>query len=79
MLPRDAYFSRKEEVPIHEAIGRVSAETVSTYPPGAAIPSWSRSCSQEFPFCFWLSSTQGVVEVLRALCNPTPVFGLTPI
>jgi arginine decarboxylase len=39
-LPRDAFFGRAEQVPIHRAAGRVSAEMLTPYPPGipAAMP-----------------------------------------
>jgi arginine decarboxylase len=35
MLPRDAFFAETEQVPAAQAIGRVSAEMVTPYPPGA--------------------------------------------
>jgi arginine/lysine/ornithine decarboxylase len=40
MLPRDAFFSRAEKVKPRDAVGRVSAELVTPYPPGipAAAP-----------------------------------------
>ena len=40
MLPRDAFFARNETVPLAEAVGRISAMSVSPYPPGipALIP-----------------------------------------
>ncbi|MEU3465629.1 ornithine decarboxylase [Streptomyces sp. NPDC006733] len=40
MLPRDAYFGRIEQVPCEQAVGRVSAEMLTPYPPGipAALP-----------------------------------------
>ena len=40
LLPRDAYFGPTEMVPVAEAVGRVSAEQVTPYPPGipALIP-----------------------------------------
>jgi len=34
MLPRDAFFAATENVRPKEAIGRVSAELVTPYPPG---------------------------------------------
>ena len=34
MSPRDAFLGRSETVPIDEAEGRVSAETIAGYPPG---------------------------------------------
>lgn len=37
MTPRDAWFSSKAPVPIKDAVGRVSAETIATYPPGIPI------------------------------------------
>ncbi|MDX2564507.1 ornithine decarboxylase [Streptomyces sp. TX20-6-3] len=40
MLPRDAFFGRAEQVPWEQAVGRVSAEMLTPYPPGipAALP-----------------------------------------
>ncbi|MFD3920049.1 aminotransferase class I/II-fold pyridoxal phosphate-dependent enzyme [Streptomyces sp. NPDC058595] len=40
MLPRDAFFGPTEQVPWRQAVGRVSAEMLSPYPPGipAALP-----------------------------------------
>ncbi|MET7359899.1 ornithine decarboxylase [Streptomyces sp. NPDC005562] len=40
MLPRDAFFGRVEQVPLDKAVGRVSAEMLTPYPPGipAALP-----------------------------------------
>ncbi|WP_290052576.1 aminotransferase class I/II-fold pyridoxal phosphate-dependent enzyme [Amycolatopsis solani] len=35
MLPRDAFFGRVEQVPVDEAPGRVAAEMITPYPPGA--------------------------------------------
>src|SRR4051794_30732856 len=34
MLPRDAFFARTELVAARDAVGRVSAELVTPYPPG---------------------------------------------
>lgn len=40
VLPRDAYFGRTEQVPLHKAVGRITAEMLTPYPPGipAALP-----------------------------------------
>jgi arginine decarboxylase len=40
MLPRDAFFGHTEQAPWEEAIGRVSAEMLTPYPPGipCALP-----------------------------------------
>ncbi|MFI6104694.1 aminotransferase class I/II-fold pyridoxal phosphate-dependent enzyme [Streptomyces sp. NPDC051310] len=40
ILPRDAYFGRTEQVPWQKAVGRVTAEMLTPYPPGipAALP-----------------------------------------
>ncbi|MBV9024426.1 MAG: ornithine decarboxylase [Streptomycetaceae bacterium] len=40
MLPRDAFFGRTEQVPWEEAVGRISAEMLTPYPPGipCALP-----------------------------------------
>jgi len=37
MRPRDAYFSRVEQVPAQEAAGRICAEMISPYPPGIPV------------------------------------------
>jgi arginine decarboxylase len=35
MLPRDAFFTDTEQVAVADAVGRISAEMISPYPPGA--------------------------------------------
>jgi arginine/lysine/ornithine decarboxylase len=35
MLPRDAFFAEVEQVPAERAAGRISAEMITPYPPGA--------------------------------------------
>ncbi|WP_449657941.1 Orn/Lys/Arg family decarboxylase [Amycolatopsis eburnea] len=35
MLPRDAFFGPAEQVPFEEAPGRIAAEMITPYPPGA--------------------------------------------
>jgi arginine/lysine/ornithine decarboxylase len=39
-LPRDAFFARTEQVPTDQAVGRIAAEMLTSYPPGipAAVP-----------------------------------------
>jgi arginine/lysine/ornithine decarboxylase len=37
MLPREAYFSKTEQVPVDRAVGRICAELVSPYPPGVPV------------------------------------------
>ncbi|MGI5122321.1 aminotransferase class I/II-fold pyridoxal phosphate-dependent enzyme [Marinactinospora thermotolerans] len=37
MLPRDAFFGPAEQVPRAKAVGRVAAEIISPYPPGAPV------------------------------------------
>jgi arginine decarboxylase len=38
LLPREVFYSqRRRRIPTHEARGRVSAETIATYPPGSAL------------------------------------------
>ncbi|WP_112270076.1 aminotransferase class I/II-fold pyridoxal phosphate-dependent enzyme [Lentzea terrae] len=36
MLPRDAFFAEVEQVPAGQAAGRISAEMITPYPPGAS-------------------------------------------
>jgi arginine/lysine/ornithine decarboxylase len=35
MLPRDAFFAETEQVGVADAVGRISAEMITPYPPGA--------------------------------------------
>lgn len=35
MLPRDAFFGAAEQVPVAQAPGRIAAEMITPYPPGA--------------------------------------------
>jgi arginine decarboxylase len=37
MLPRDAFFAAKETAPASEAVGRISAEQITPYPPGIPV------------------------------------------
>lgn len=37
LLPREAVFRQKKRVPIDDAIGRISGETISVYPPGIPL------------------------------------------
>lgn len=37
VLPRDAYFSPKSMVPIDEALGQISGESIMLYPPGIPL------------------------------------------
>ena len=34
IAPRDAFLGRSEAVPVDEAIGRISSESIAGYPPG---------------------------------------------
>jgi arginine/lysine/ornithine decarboxylase len=35
MLPRDAFFGPAEQVDVEQAVGRIAAEMITPYPPGA--------------------------------------------
>jgi arginine/lysine/ornithine decarboxylase len=37
MLPRDAFFAAKETITAEEAVGRISAEQITPYPPGIPV------------------------------------------
>ena len=37
VIPRTAKYSEKHAVPLRDAVGRVSGETISAYPPGAPV------------------------------------------
>jgi arginine decarboxylase len=54
LLPRDAFFGPREDVPADEAVGRVAAEQITPYPPGipALVPGER--------------ITQGVLDYLRS-------------
>lgn len=52
--PREAFFARRESVPIARAVGRVSAELVAPYPPGIPVLAPGEEV------------TPAVVEALRA-------------
>jgi arginine/lysine/ornithine decarboxylase len=47
MLPRDAFFGPTESVKPREAIGRVSAEFVTPYPPGVPVINFGEVLSEE--------------------------------
>lgn len=56
LLPRDAFYCQKRRViAVEDAIGHVSAETISAYPPGSAVIVAGEEISQE------------VVEYLKAV------------
>lgn len=35
--PREAFFAPQDSVPMHESVGRISAETICSYPPGIPL------------------------------------------
>ncbi|MEV6056016.1 hypothetical protein [Streptomyces sp. NPDC052107] len=37
VLPREAFFGPAEQVPAERAVGRISAEMISPYPPGVPV------------------------------------------
>ena len=37
MLPRDAYMSDHDSLPLYDAVGRTCAEVVAPYPPGIPL------------------------------------------
>lgn len=47
MLPKDAYYSKKDIVAIDDAVGRVIAESIMVYPPGIPILSPGEVITQE--------------------------------
>ncbi len=47
MLPRDAFVAEVEQVSADQAVGRISAETVTPYPPGAPAVLPGEVVSQE--------------------------------
>jgi arginine decarboxylase len=66
MLPRDAFFSKRELVPLRESTGRVCAESFGVYPPGCAAAAPGELIDQE------------VVEaMLSAVRQGAALFGVT--
>jgi arginine/lysine/ornithine decarboxylase len=47
MCPQDAFFAKKKELKIEEAIGRISSEYVMAYPPGIPILAPGEQITQE--------------------------------
>ena len=41
--PRDAFLGRGETVPVDEAVGRISCESIAGYPPGRAVAAARRA------------------------------------
>lgn len=37
LTPRDAFFADKRSVPLEDAVGEISGETIAPYPPGCAV------------------------------------------
>jgi arginine/lysine/ornithine decarboxylase len=47
VIPRTAKYSQKRAVPLSDAVGRVSGETISAYPPGAPVIAVGEIVSRE--------------------------------
>lgn len=53
--PRNAYFAKSERLPLHQAIGKISAESLCPYPPGIPL------------LCIGEEITAEVVEILQCV------------
>ncbi len=61
LSPREAYFAEGEVVPKHQAIGRVSKENITRFPPCVPIVTIGEIITEEA--CFWME--QDFVEVVK--------------
>ena len=55
LTPREAYFAESDRLPLHQAIGRISAESLCPYPPGIPL------------VCIGEEITIEVVEMLQCI------------
>ena len=55
LTPREAYFAKRERLPLKQAIGRISAESLCPYPPGIPL------------ICIGEEITAEVVEMLQCI------------
>jgi ornithine decarboxylase len=68
VLPREAKFSEKQSVPVREAIGRISGETIATYPPGVPLIAAGEVVTPEVVDYLQCMSEQGAV--LKGTSHP---------
>jgi len=69
VLPRTAKFSAKRSVPLADAIGAVSGETVATYPPGAPVIAAGEIVSEEV--VDYLDCLRSHGAVLKGAADPS--------
>lgn len=69
VTPRDAVFSMREIVPISRAAGRVSAETVTVYPPGIPIVCSGELITQEV--LDYVDSLNRETTLLQGMSDPS--------
>ncbi len=55
LTPREAYFAKSDRIPLHQAIGQISAESLCPYPPGIPL------------VCIGEEITTEVVEMLQCI------------
>jgi len=68
-LPRDVFFSRRRRrLPVKDAIGLPSAETIATYPPGCAIVVAGEKITQDI--VEFLQETRAHGGVLKGASDP---------
>ncbi len=69
VTPRRAKFSPKESVPLAASVGRISGETVATYPPGAPVIAAGEVVSAEV--VDYLRRMKASGAVLKGASDPT--------
>ncbi len=69
MKPREAWFARSRQVPLAEARGRISAETVAVYPPG--IPAVNPGEEITAEICEYLTLVGRMRLPCQGMSDPT--------
>jgi len=69
MTPREAFYAvKRREVPVSEAVGKVSGETIAAYPPGIAIVVEGEEITREI--VEYLRLVQGAGGYLKGASHP---------
>lgn len=63
LLPRDAFFAEKFEIPVEDAFGNICGETISEYPPGIPILILGEKISHEH--INYLKQNRKLIKVIR--------------
>lgn len=63
LLPREAFFAEKVEIPVEDAFGNICGETISEYPPGIPILILGEKISHEH--INYLKQNRKLIKVVR--------------